>query len=70
MSKMNRMYADLKVSLRQLELEIEVTVCMYIYMCVSLIVGVWVGVIEYWFIMFFIVGFEEGEDDCSCRRDR
>ena len=36
MSKMNRMYADLKVSLRQLELEIEVTVvCMYIYMCIS-----------------------------------
>ena len=44
MSKMNRMYADLKVSLRQLELEIEVTVCMYIYVC--LIVGVWVDVIE------------------------
>ena len=35
MSKMNRMYADLKVSLRQLELEIEVTVCMYICVCVS-----------------------------------
>ena len=36
MSKMNRMYADLKVSLRQLELEIEVTVvCMYIYLCIS-----------------------------------